>query len=112
LVPNSARRHPYQENVPDKYRNIPRWYLLDTDLDTERPWKQTTNLPVFSIALVRCDIGQRRWLLYAHSPLEDRRNVKITLPEYGEVTVDVPRAGAFYVVDEQSKSVRIEILGY
>jgi len=64
------------------------------------------------MALARGDTGQRQWLLYAHSPLEDRRNVKITLPEFGEVTMDVPRAGAFCVVDERSKSIKhIDVIG-
>jgi hypothetical protein len=112
LVQNLAHRHPYQENIPDEYRDVHRWYLLDTNLDADRPWNQKTNIPVFSMALVRGDTGQRQWLLYAHSPLEDRRNVKITLPEYGEVTSDVPRAGAFYVVDEQKETIKqLDVIG-
>ena len=112
LVYNFAHRHPYQENVPEKYREIHRWFLLDTNLDADRPWEQKTNIPVFSMALVRGDTGQRKWLLYAHSPLEDRRNVEITLPEFGEVTIDVPRAGVFCLVDEQSKGVKqLDVIG-
>ncbi len=106
LVPNLAARHPYQVDVPDKYKDIPRWYLLDTNLDPPRPWNQHTNLPVFSLALVRGDSGARQWLLYAHSPLENRQAVEITVPDYGKVTVDVPRAGAFYLVEEGSRQVR------
>jgi hypothetical protein len=49
--------------------------------------------------------GSRRWLIYAHSPLEDRRNVKVTLPGFGPVTVDVPRAGVFYTVEEQGGKI-------
>jgi hypothetical protein len=41
------------------------------------------------------------WLLYAASPLEGRRDVQITIPQFGTITVEVPRAGAFYVIDEQ-----------
>ena len=112
LVHNFAHRHPYQENVSEKYRKIHRWFLLDTNLDAERPWEQNTNIPLFSMALVRGDTGQRQWLLYAHSPLEDRMNVKITLPEFGEVTMDVPRAGVFCVVDEQRKSNKhVDVIG-
>jgi hypothetical protein len=111
LVPNLAHRHPYQEAIPEKYRDIHRWYLLDTDLDAPRPWQQTTNIPVFSLALVRGEAGARRWLLYAHSPLENRRSVKITLPDFGDVTVDVPRAGAFFVVEETDGKVRPWISG-
>jgi hypothetical protein len=66
----------------------------------------TTNLPVFSLALVLGQPGSRRWLVYAHSPLEDRRSVEITLPDFGPLKLDVPRAGVFFVVEEQSRSVR------
>ena len=105
LVPNLAHRHPYQVDVPDNYKDIRRWYLLDTNLDAERPWNQKTNIPVFSLALVRGESGSRRWLLYAHSPLENRRQVEIMIPDYGKVTVDVPRSGAFYLVDEHDRQV-------
>jgi len=61
------------------------------------------DIPVFSLALVTGQVPQRCWLLYAHSPLKDRRDVEITIPEFGVVTVDVPRAGAFYTTDEQTR---------
>jgi hypothetical protein len=105
LVANHAHRHPYQLDVPDKYKKTHRWYLLSTSLDPKRPWEQHTNVPVFALALVRGEPGARRWLLYAHSPLEDRPEVEITIPAYGAVTVDVPRAGAFYLVGERSRKV-------
>jgi hypothetical protein len=103
LVPNRARPHPYQVDVPDRYRTKDRWFALDTSLDPPRPWTMQTNIPVFSLALVTGQEPQRRWLLYAHSPLEDRRDVRITIPEFGAVTVDVPRAGAFYTIDEKAR---------
>ena len=72
-----------------------------------------TNLPVFSIALELGEPGARRWLVYAHSPLKDRRDVEITVPPFGAITVDVPREGAFYVVHEgkgrQSKYSRLKV---
>jgi len=105
LVPNPAHPHPYQVDIPQKYRDVSRWFLLDTNLDAPRPWNQQTNLPVLSMALVQGEEGQRRWLVYAHSPLEDRREVRITVPGYGQITVDVPRAGAFYRIDQQGKKV-------
>ncbi len=106
LVPNTAHEHPYQENVPEKYRNVNRWFLLDTDLDAPRPWDQKTNIPVFSMALELGEKGSRRWLIYAHSPLEDRRGVTITLPGFALFKADVPRAGVFYTVDEKSKAAK------
>jgi hypothetical protein len=105
LVANPAHRHPYQQAVPEKYRSVRRWFLLDTSLDPPRPWTLQTNLPVFSLALVRGEKGARRWLLYAHSPLADRAGVRITVPDGRQVTVDVPRAGAFYLVGEASGKV-------
>jgi hypothetical protein len=105
LVPNHTYQHPYQVGIPEEYKNADRWFLLDTNLDPPRPWKLNTEIPVFSLALVTGEKGNRRWLVYAHSPLEDRKNVEITIPDYGKITVDVPVAGAFYVVDEKSKKV-------
>jgi len=105
LVPNRAHQHPYQVDVPEKYRSLDRWFLLDTNLDSPRPWEQTTNIPVFSLVLVQGEQGARRWLLYAHSPLEDRKGVTITIPECGQVTVDVPRCGTFYLVEQRDKKV-------
>lgn len=106
LVKNTAHQHPYRTDVPAKYDKIDRWYLLDTSLDPPRPWQQTTNLPVFSLALVKGEEGKRQWLVYAHSPLENRDRVEITVPGCGPVTIDVPRAGAFYTVSEADKKPR------
>ncbi|MHC4227259.1 MAG: hypothetical protein ACYSW0_07490, partial [Planctomycetota bacterium] len=104
LVPNRAHRHPYLVDIPEKYSDVDRWFLLNTNLDSPRPWEHKTNIPVFSMALVRGDEGTRRWLIYAHSPLEDRQDVTITLPDFGKITVDVPRAGAFYLVNEVDRA--------
>jgi hypothetical protein len=106
LVPNRAHQHPYQTAIPEEYKKEDRWYLLDTNLDPPRPWKLDTEIPVYSIAFVDGAKGNRRWLVYAHSPLQDRNNVEITIPDYGKITVDVPVAGAFYTVDEKSKAIQ------
>jgi len=105
LVPNRAHQHPYQENVPAKYRDVDRWFLLDTSLDSPRPWTQKTNIPVFSLTLMCGEKEKRQWLIYAHSPLEDRRDVVITVPGFEKITVDAPRAGAFYLVEESNTKV-------
>jgi hypothetical protein len=106
LVRNDTHRHPYQVDIPEKYQSLRRWYLLDTDLDPPRPWDLKTDIPVFSLALVMGEGKGRRWLVYAHAPLVERENVEITIPDYGSVTVDVPRAGAFYLVEEGNKRVK------
>ena len=109
LVANRAQRHPYQTDVPAKYNNVDRWFLLDTNLDPSRPWQPTTELPVFSLALIQGETDSRRWLVYAHSPRADREDVEIAIPEYRKITVDVPRSGAFYTIDERSGTIeRIE----
>jgi hypothetical protein len=102
LVPNRAHPHPYQSDVPEKYRAKDRWFALDTNLDPPRPWTMKTDIPVFSLALATGRAPGRRWLLYACSPLEDRRDVQITIPQRGDVIVDVPRAGVFYEINEQT----------
>jgi len=107
LVHNRTHRHPYQKDIPARYAKIHRWFLLDTSLDPPRPWKMKTNLPVFSMALVRGKKGARRWLLYAHAPLADRKGVRITIPDCKDVTLDVPRAGIFCLIEEAADKTSI-----
>ncbi len=106
LVPNLAHPHPYQEALPEEYQNIPRWYLLDTNLDPPRPWKLGTSLPVFSLAFVQGDPGARQWLVYARAPLGNQQAVEITIPDYGFITVEVTVVGSFYIVDEKTHSTQ------
>ena len=105
LVPNQAHQHPYQHNVPERYKGFDRWFLLDTSLDPERPWSYSTEIPVFSLARVLGDPGHRHWLVYAHSPLSPRKNVEITIPEFDKITVDVAVSGSFFYVQELDRSV-------
>jgi len=105
LVPNRAQKHPYQVAVPDEYKREDRWYLLGTNLDPKRPWKLDTEIPVFSLARVLGAKPNRQWLVYARSPLADRKKVKITIPRYETITVDVPIAGAFYDVQEAGGTI-------
>ena len=104
LVPNRACPHMYQAAVPEEYRNVDRWFLLDADVNPPHPWKLSTNIPVFCLALVLGQRPGRQWLLYAHSPLADRKQVKITIPDHGPVAVDVAVGGSFHVVDEKAGS--------
>ena len=107
LVPNHAHKHPHQSAIPEEYRDEDRWFLLDTDLDAKRPWNLETQIPVFSLALTQGEKPNRSWLVYAHSPLKDRKNVKITVPDYRELSIDVSVAGSFYLVDEKGGSVKL-----
>src|SRR5262249_58930198 len=91
----------YVFNIPAEYKTVARWFLLDTSLDPQRPWGLFTQLPVYSLALVKGAAPERQWLLYAHSPAGDRRSVLITIPDYKPVMVGVSVGGPFYLVDER-----------
>jgi hypothetical protein len=47
----------------------------------------------------------QQWLVYAHSPLADRKAVSVIIPEYRQITIDIPVAGAFYQVVETTGTV-------
>jgi hypothetical protein len=106
LVANTTQEHPYRAALPAWLSRSRRWFLLDTSLDPPRPWTLSTQLELFSIALVIGEPGSRRWLVYAHSPLGDRDDVGIEIPEFKRVTVSVKVAGTFAIVDERSSRVR------
>jgi hypothetical protein len=105
LVANRAHRHPYEVDVPPEYAGVDRWFLLDADVNPKFPWDLATRIPVFALAVVKGAAPKREWLVYAHAPLGDRRNVRLTLPGYGTIGVDVAVGGSFYVVDETKRSV-------
>jgi hypothetical protein len=109
LVENPAHKHPYQASVPEKYKNTPRWFLLDTSEDADWPWDLKTPIPVFGLALVMGEAPSREWLVYAHAPVEAKERVSISIPGYKSVIVDVPRAGGFFLVKESDGGVtRVE----
>jgi hypothetical protein len=105
LAPNRARKHPYQAAIPAEYRDVDRWFALSTTLDPAEPWSLTTEIPVFALALVQGEAPDRRWLVYAHAPLGERKRVGVTVPGYKQVSIDVPVDGAFYLVTEKTKAV-------
>ena len=105
LVENTSRQHPYQSAVPSAFASRPRWFMLNTDLDPATPWTVTTELPVFACARVLGTSPNREWLLYAHSPVQDRTDVNITLPGYGTVNTDVSREGTFVHVKENDNDL-------
>lgn len=107
LVVNSEHEHPFNVDLPERYEESDRWFLLDTNRDPDRPWEFTTPLPVFSLARVIGEGrgGGREWLVYAHAPMGDRTDVQIEVPEYGKITVDVSLEGAFYHVREENGAI-------
>jgi hypothetical protein len=110
LVPNPEHEHPYQAAVPKPYQDGKRWFLLDcTRNPGEFPWEIFWQVRVFALALEQGEKPRRRWLVYAHSPTGEEKGAEVTLPGYGEVTVDSTVGGAFYLVEEKSREVtRIE----
>lgn len=105
LVPNRAQPHPYRAGIPAEYQAADRWFRLDTAVDPPRPWKLTDDLRVFALALVQGKAPNRQWLVYAHCPLANRKAVGVTIPEYQQITIDIPVAGAFYQVAEKTGGV-------
>jgi hypothetical protein len=106
LVPNRAHQHPYQQRIPQEYVDTDRWFLLDADVNPGTyPWKLSSRVAVYALALVRNAAPQREWLIYAHAPLGSLSNVGLTVPGYGDIRVDVAVAGSFYVVNEDGRTV-------
>lgn len=104
LVANENHQHPYQTAIPPEYKNAARWFLLDTDFDSKRPWTLETDIPVFSLALVLGEKPTREWLVYAHSPLREIHAVTVTLPGTTTIKLDVTPGGNFYHVVEKNGS--------
>ena len=106
-VVNPARLHPYQSHIPQEYRDEDRWFLLECDANSgpEALLKLETEISVFSLALVQGTVPERRWLLYAYSPLGDRHGVLVTIPGYQAVVITSTVGGSFYTVDEKTGAV-------
>jgi len=104
LVANTAHSHPYESSIPPRYRAADRWFLLDSDVNPRFPWDGATDIRVFSLALVKGHDPNREWLVYAYSPLGERKNVKLTVPGFGRIQVDLSTAGSFFLVDERTRT--------
>ena len=106
LVPNRTRQHVHRAGIPEEYRGEDRWFMLECNANTQEfPWELHWKIAVFSLARVRGKAPQRQWLVYAHSPLAERDDVVISVPGFGDITVDVGPGGAFYEMDETTRAV-------
>jgi hypothetical protein len=105
LVANTAYPHPYQVALPKEVAIASRWFLLDTDRDPPRPWTLGTTLPVLALAIVRGEKPNRRWLVYAHAPLGNVAGVKLSVPDFGSVMMDVSEGGTRMIVVEEQVAV-------
>jgi len=106
LVPNRNAHHPYDRLIPDEYKGRDRWFLLDTSIDPPKPWKLTTEIPVYSLAIQVGKEPTREWLMYVYSPLKKRSDVDVQLPGYGKVVVHAPVSGSYYVITEKERKVK------
>lgn len=101
LVPNN------DQTTWPKYTGAGRWFVLKADANKDVDWGNIKDhVPVFALALVMGQPGQRQWLVYAHSPEKDRKGVTVMIPEYRPVTIDAPIRGAYYLVSEQGGAVK------
>ncbi|QXD16952.1 hypothetical protein GQ464_008465 [Rhodocaloribacter litoris] len=105
LVPNRTRQHPYQSRIPDKWKHVDRWFMLNTSLDPPAPWQLETELPVFTLARVLGEEGTREWLLYTYAPVQSYHGVVVEVPGFGPATVDATPAGNFYLLRETDRQV-------
>jgi len=95
----------HQMRLSKRYQDEDRWFLLDTSLDPPHPWELFWEIKVFALALTRGEKPDRQWLVYAHAPVKERQGVKVTIPDHGEIAIDVAVGGSFYQVDEKSGQV-------
>ncbi|MGO9022479.1 MAG: hypothetical protein ACLQVJ_29430 [Syntrophobacteraceae bacterium] len=105
LVANPNGSHPYESAIPEEYKKAIRWFLLDANVNPKGFRFLSTEVPVFSLALVLGEAPEREWLVYTHSPLKNMDKVEISLPDYGSVQLDVTPAGCFCHVIEKDKSM-------
>lgn len=92
----SPKPSPYSFRVPEELEASPRNFALATDLDPDWDpgiYPTQWGVPVWACALRRGD----DFLVYAQAPL-GARDVRVTIPNAGEVLVDAPPEGAFYLV--------------
>jgi len=80
---------PLNNNIPEQYKDDPRWFLLNTDSYDTKVW---------AFAIVKGEAPNREWLVYTQSPENDMSGVTVNIPEYGNVLVDSKVNGNFYVL--------------
>lgn len=96
----------YSQNTLSSYAAAERWFNHETNLGYGDPMGLWAPVPVWTLLLVRGSQPNRDWLLYTHSPSGYKRNVRVKVPGYGEVTFDSPVSGAFYYIREGQAGAR------
>jgi hypothetical protein len=99
LVVNPAYPHQFNKNLYPGYTDadVDRNFLLDASANPPRPWVNTDTIEVWSLALVLGEAPNREWLLFTYAPLQAHAGVVVTVPGYGDTTVDVPRGNGVFV---------------
>ena len=63
-------------------------------------------IKVWAIAYELGTKPKREWLLITQSPREDRKAVVVTVPGFGDATVDVTRSGTFHLLSEGKREAQ------
>jgi hypothetical protein len=108
VVPNKSMKHPYDVGIPELFANDDRWFRLSTKDDPTGRWRLHTELPSFALAVVLGEKPSRRWLIYTHSSLGERKGLKTIIPDGPTVAIDSPIGGAYWVLEEGGKVRRLE----
>jgi hypothetical protein len=96
LLANDTTTHPYQASVSSEWRDVPRWFVLESDANPPRPWSPATKLEVYAVALQLGTGDHREWLVYAHSPLAvEPRSTRVQIPGGPLVNIRSTRSGCF-----------------
>ena len=69
------------------------------------PDEEQSLIKVWAFAYELGQTPDREWLLFVQSPREDRKSVEVKVPGFGGVSVDVPRTGAFYHLNEGKQKI-------
>ncbi len=78
----------------------------DNDVSDTSPDNVNGRIKVWAIAYELGQAPKREWLLIAQSPSEDRKNVAVTVPGFGNVKVDAAIRGSFYHLQEGKTGIR------
>ena len=107
LVANTSAQHPYQADIPPRWQSLPRWFLLEAEGNPSRPWTLETPIPVFALALELGTAPSREWLVYASSPLDESRELRIRLRDGVQPKLRATQGGCFSRVVESGQRVQL-----
>ena len=95
LIANRSEPHIYGSALPQDIAALQRWFLLETKANPPKPWKTSTPLKVFALALERGASPNREWLIYAFSPLDAALDTTVEIVDE-TIPIVATRNGAFF----------------